>query len=138
MSFTPFIPDIDQWSRYFMKQAENNGQRKTSKTKDINSSIGGSISSGGTHSFLSVLGPAKKKDNSMNKNEVKVNMTSPAEATADQAASEIEGIKDVTSSDHVISFAGGKTKGGKRKGAKQTQSKKKKLRVKQYKDIFSK
>jgi hypothetical protein len=132
MSFTQFVPDIEQWTRYFVKQAENNGQRKTTKTREINSSIGGSISSG-TQSFLSVLGPSKKKDISTNKKEVKVNMTSPAEATADQATNEIEGIKDAISTDHLISITGGK-----RKGEKQKQSKNKKLRVKQYKDIFSK
>jgi hypothetical protein len=131
MSFIPYVPDIEQWSRYFVNQAEKNLKNKK-KIKEVNSSIDGSISSG-SDIIMSVVGGKKIKKNSPL--EVTVNMTSPAEVTADQAASELENIN--TSNEISQSRQGAAVK---RKGSKSETKRKNKThtKVRRYNDIFSK
>jgi hypothetical protein len=135
MSFIQYVPNNDQWSRYFVAQASNNITDNKKKGKELNSIIGGSISSK-NDKILSVVGRVKANNFENEKNqEIKVNMTSPAEATADQAASELENISEQHPDSQAIARSGTKRKPSLNSKKKQVNHR---AKVRRYYDIFSK
>jgi hypothetical protein len=87
MAYIPFSPDVDLWTKYFVNQAT----RKNEKTKKVvNASIGGGSGMNDDDSSLSLVGELKSKEHKSPMDDVKVNMTSPSEATVEQAKSEMK------------------------------------------------
>lgn len=139
MSFTHFIPDTTQWNEYFMKQVESrlNG-KKGKKSSDMTSGqIGGGVSVNDEANKLSAVGRVKKKipDNNKSGSSVKVTLTSPVEASLEQAQSELKNLKEGITEPDAISKVAVKRKGSIRKGG---HSNKKKKSLKKFKDVFSK
>lgn len=132
MPFTTYVPDTKQWSDYFLNQVQSRGKNK--KKSDKSYPIGGGISINDEAIALTTVGRLKvpKKLATSSEKIVKIEMTSPAETTLEQAESELKNIKGGRRQKPGISRKATKRKassgGGASKGKK----------VKKYNDVFSK
>lgn len=92
MPFTKFEPDNIPWKRYFVEQAEAQQGKKSAKRSTLytHAGVGGGLATGGAKLVLAKVGVVKTKHK--DQDTVTVNMTSPAEATVEQAKSEMDHI----------------------------------------------
>lgn len=135
MAFTRYIPDTAQWTEYFIKQVEN---RSTSR-KDIHAAqLGGGVAVQDESVTLTRVGPIKSSasDRKHTVEPVKVVITSPAETTVEQAASELKHMEETQGQD-LSRQRTVKRKTPLKSGRSSTNSKKKKT-TKKHQDIFSK
>jgi len=151
MPYTPFIPNTEQWTDFFLHQVQKkrNGSDSTKKNA-ADGPIGGGITMQDEsvrltpvgHAQSSVKGPQPEKA-------VTVKITSPVDSALDQAADELKHIKANKDLADVIRNLGGVTKASQRKRpAKKKPSKKghssskssasKGGKTKRSKDVFSK
>ena len=117
---------------YFKSQAQSKTTRNTAS--DAISPIGGGVGRYSENTTLTRLGKVKHQADNRRNDIVKVELTSPVEATVEQAKDKLKNIKEHKSADNSISRLGVKRKTSR----KQKSSKGKKKRSRKYKDIFSK
>jgi hypothetical protein len=87
MSYISYTPDVNLWTKYFVNQASRkNGEEK----KVVNAGIGGGVAMNDDDSSLTLVGEVKTKKNKREIEDVKINVTSPSEATVEQAKSEMK------------------------------------------------
>jgi len=139
MPFTRFQPENIPWKKYFVEQAETLQGKKSGKklTRYTHASVGGGLASGGAKTVLTKVSMVKtsRKD----QDPVTVNMTSPAEATVEQAKSEIEHmIKSGDKTEAAISKQTAKRAASlKDSNSAPAKKKQKKRKTITYHDIFS-
>ena len=145
MSFTQFLPDTAVWTKYFVDQVTTKNQSGglKSKASDAASPIGGGISSHSGASRLIKVGKVKDVKVKGQPETVKVQITSPVEATVEQAESELKHIKGNTQNTSFIPKTASKRRAPAKKRrtttpAKKEGTSKKKKSTKQHNDVFSK
>ena len=134
MPFKPFIPDAKQWTDYFLDQVKGRGNGK--QPAPSAGPIGGGISTHDGSTQLTAVGQVKGGNSHGQPKRVQLQITSPAEASLEQAESELKHIK---ADQDVISVI--QQKGGKRKASqsgKKTNASVKRARAKNFQDVFSK
>lgn len=132
---SPFVPNTSQWVDYFKSQAEAKSTAGRNTVSDAFSPVGGGIGVNSDNTTLTRLGKVKSQPKGRRSESVKVELTSPVEATVEQARDMLKNIKDDRSADTAI-----RRKSLKRKTSvkKQRSSGGKKKRSRKYKDVFSK
>ena len=141
MAFTPFIPDTEQWTEYFLKQVSNRKNNNgTCKQKNLEPCVyvGGGIAAKEDSNKLISVGKVKQKiqhKDKSNSNKIKVVLTSPAESTLDQAESELNYIKENNPKTNSTQRKAVKRKAPNHKNGSNSKGKKK---VAKYNDVFSK
>jgi len=145
MPFAPYIPDASVWTKYFMDQVNAKNRSQPKKASDANAPIGGGVAvqDGKVASRLTTVGKAKDMRVKGHQEPVKVEITSPSEASVEQATSELKHIRADSHSSGAITKATtkGKTRAKKRRASPakiQGRTAKKRRHTKSVKDIFSK
>lgn len=140
MSFIPYAPDIKIFTKYFTDQVEiSRGKSNQGGKKMIYSDVGGGATLvDGFETKLSPIGKAHQQNTK--ENDVVVSMTSPAEATVQQAKAELRHTKDNTEQMPVIYTRVTKREashGNKPKNKKKKKENKSNKKARKHKDIFS-
>lgn len=146
MSCSQISPDPSVWTKYFFDQLAANGKGSgvKSKVSDSANPIGGGVSAGNTAVRLSTVGKVKDLSVKGHPDNVKVQITSPAEATVEQAESELKNIKAEkqhnNSSERHTTEVKARAKKRRVKPVKKSEAgkAKKKKSTTPHKDIFSK
>lgn len=134
MSFTPFIPNTSQWTDFFLKQVQN--KRNGLEPVKADGPIGGGITLQDDSVKLTTVGRVKTVKVKGQPESVKVQITSPADSTVEQAESELKNIKDEDGIAPIIRQASVKRKASLKKRKKNTTAKG--VKAKRFKDVFSK
>jgi len=139
--YSPHVHTASQWTQYFLKQiaSDNEEGKKTKIQSDSSQPIGGGVGYSDQNISLSRVGKLKKSGHSKDKKEtIKIEMTSPAEASVEQAKDQLKNINESLSESHTITRRGVKRKAsnGKKKVSrgKKSNPAKKGRGVKQGKD----
>jgi len=102
--YLPHVHTASQWTQYFLKQiASDNGDEKKKKIhSDSSQPIGGGVGYSDQNISLSRVGKFKKLGHSKDKKEtIKIEMTSPAEASVEQAKDKLKNINEGLSESHT-------------------------------------
>ena len=134
MAYAPFIPNTEQWTKYFLEQVQG---KHGSRGVTSDGPIGGGITTMDDPVRLTTVGRVQAvKVKGQPAKTVKVQITSPAEVALEQAEAELENIKESNGVTDVIPKAASKRKAS-QKSKKNNQSAKS-VKRKRYNDVFSK
>jgi len=144
MPYTPFIPNTQQWTDFFLHQVHK--KRNGSDSAKADGPIGGGITMQDEAVRLTPVGHVKEGAKGRQpKQAVTVQITSPVDSALDQAADELKHVKANKDLAKVIRNLDVKAKASRRKQAKKKPVKKahsgstsSKGGKKRVKDVFSK
>ena len=104
-AYSPHVHGSSQWTQYFLKQIATDGKDGKKKIpSDSSHPIGGGVGYGDHNISLSRVGKLKKSGNGNDKKEmIKIEMTSPAEASVEQAKDKLKNINEGLSESYSIS-----------------------------------